>query len=597
MRKILCFFVLVLAVGGLARPAAAGPVGAALGEMGASPQVQNAGDALQSELTTWATKGGATRGASGALGELALNSGNLICSAWIIGFRTKIRDMIIQNTGMSGDEQIRHQQLIQQAQRFAAQLELECTRVGLLGNTPGGGASGGGTPAGGDEMLPEPENAGSTLNRRPGETVADAICRHRCQPYLNRLQDEQRWLAEIEQSKQRAERRVQEKRARAEEWRRKARDWQAELDGLEKITSVAYNGNWPQSRKDEWVNAQTRSRSLERAVSDATDRFGRAAAEETTARAHLQSVNSVLAHQRQRVQQAQEAYNACLRRCLQQAADAKDPTTITCPEPPAHKSVSVGPNDKVGSSAQLGQDIKKSLGGGGGLGGLLGGGGGSTFGSKKPKTVPNRAGGGKQPKTQDDPIDDGDKVAQEIGDTELETGAMLVSDGLLVSTRIEDSPGDGTFQAVFLEDGQGRRMTPDRYEIYDLWREWTLTVWWTYDRWVDGQHVEHKEGGWSESGRETAQIAALQPGSAQEEGVWNRLGFSSAAKGVQGLGAHFALKPEDLSEPVDLVIHTTLPEEDPVTTQPIVYRLSRGEGSEVKLEPVTETLAVANDCY
>ncbi|MEQ8355998.1 MAG: hypothetical protein RH942_10720, partial [Kiloniellaceae bacterium] len=62
-------------------------------------------------------------------------------------------------------------------------------------------------------------------------------------------------------------------------------------------------------------------------------------------------------------------------------------------------------------------------------------------------------------------------------------------------------------------------------------------------------------------------------------------------------GTHFALKPEDLSEPVDLVIHTTLPEEDPVTTQPMIYRLSLENGSDVRLEPVTTTLAQARNCY
>ncbi len=597
MKRILSCLLLGFFISSLVPAAAqAGLVGDSLQEIGANKQVQEAGDALQNAFVAVATKGKGTRGAEGALAELATNSGELICNAWIISFRTHIRNMIIEDGNLSGDAQIQHQQLIQQAQRFADQLERECTRVGLIGQTPGGATPGGGAEEE-DEMLPEPEVVDHSIPRRPGETVADAICRLRCQPYLDRLEEQQQWLSDLEARERAAQQDLAQKQARTEELLAEARALQNELDGLERITSVAYNGNWSAARKSQWRNAQTQRGIVGARLNAKLEEVEQAATAENAARAHLESVQNSLVYQRRGVERAQRAYDDCLRRCLQQAADAGDPTTTVCPEPAAHKSVSVGPNDKVGSRAQLGQDIKKSLGGGGGVGGLLGGGSSSTFGSRKSNPVPNRAGGGKQPKTQDDPIDDDDKVAQEVGDTELEAGAMLVSDGLLVSANIEDSPGDGTFQAVFLEDGKGRRMTPDRYEIYDLWREWTLTVWWTYDRWVDGQHVEHKEGGWSESGRETAQIAALQPGSAQEEGVWNRLGFSSAAKGVQTLGAHFALKPEDLSEPVDLVIHTTLPEEDPVTTQPMVYRVSLENGSEVKLDPVTTTLAQARDCY
>ncbi len=601
MRKIVScvLFAMLLSLLGPANEVRAGVVGSALGEMGASEQTQNAGDALQNELTAWATKGRAraVRGASSALGDLALNSGDLICNAWIISFRVHIRNMIIENAGLRGTQRTEHLQLIKKAQDFAEQLELECAKVGLLGKNPATGGGGTGGAGAGEEMQPEPKGPAQTIDRRPGETVADAICRHRCQPYLDRLTEERRWMAEAEKWQREAEAKVKRASAGTARQRTAVAKAQKELKALNEITSVSYDTGWPQSRKDEWTNAQARSPSIKSGLKIAEGKLQQAVKAEQGARDHLKIMQRAVVSQRKRVQAAQAAYDDCLRRCLKQAADAGDPTTISCPEPAAHKSVSVGPNDKVGSSAQLGQDIKKSLGGGAGLGGLLGGGGGGTFGSKKPNPVPNRAGGGKQPKTVDDPIDDDNKVAQEIGDTELEVGAMLVGDGLLVSAHIDEAPGDGTFQAVFLEDARGRRMTPDRYEIYDLWREWTLNVWWTYDRWVDGQHVEHREGGWTESGRETMQIAALQPGSAGEEGIWNRLGFSSAAKGVQTLGAHFALKPEDLAEPVDLVIHTTLPEEDPVTTQPVVYRLSMENGSKVKLDPVTTTLAQARDCY
>ena len=119
---------------------------------------------------------------------------------------------------------------------------------------------------------------------------------------------------------------------------------------------------------------------------------------------------------------------------------------------------------------------------------------------------------------------------------------------------------------------------PTRYLMFSLWREWRLTVWWTYDRWVDGQHVEHREGGWTESWREERDgLLALYGG---EEGVknsiWNSLGFGTPVRGVQHLGAVFPVTASDLSGPcpLRLVTHVALPEEDPVITQPLVSEIT-----------------------
>ncbi|MEQ8356882.1 MAG: hypothetical protein RH942_15175, partial [Kiloniellaceae bacterium] len=387
MRKIAACLILGLLLGGLsgAAPAQAGVVGKSLGEMGANEQVQNAGDALEKSFITLATKGRATRGAKGALAELALNSGELICSAWIISFRVHIRNMIIENARLRGAEQTRHLQLIQEAQLFAEQLELECGRVGLLGNPAtggkptegaGGAEGGGGAP---DEMLPEPEDAAQTINRRPGETVADAICRHRCQPYLDRLTEEQRWLVDMEKRQQRAAKEVQQKNAATQRLRKQVSDLQKELNKLNEITKASYRSEWSSARKDEWTSAQARSGRIKSNLNIVQGKLDQAAKAEEAARAHLKIMQRAVVSQRQRVQTAQQAYNDCLRRCLMQAAAAGDSTTIVCPEPAAHKSASIGANDKVGSRAQLGSDIKKSLGGGAGLGGLLGGSGGGTF--------------------------------------------------------------------------------------------------------------------------------------------------------------------------------------------------------------------------
>ena len=64
-------------------PARADGIGDALDDIGASEQAQNAADALQEGLTTWVSRGRATRGAEGILGELAVNSGELACQSAI----------------------------------------------------------------------------------------------------------------------------------------------------------------------------------------------------------------------------------------------------------------------------------------------------------------------------------------------------------------------------------------------------------------------------------------------------------------------------------------------------------------------------------
>ena len=75
-----------------------------------------------------ATKGESVRGASGALGLLAMNSGSLICSSWIIGFKLRTQKMH-QDAVFHSDVD----PLIQKAEDFVAKLEANCSRVGVPG--------------------------------------------------------------------------------------------------------------------------------------------------------------------------------------------------------------------------------------------------------------------------------------------------------------------------------------------------------------------------------------------------------------------------------------------------------------------------------
>lgn len=276
-----------------------------------------------------------------------------------------------------------------------------------------------------------------------------------------------------------------------------------------------------------------------------------------------------------------------------------------CPAPAAHLAAVVGANEKVGSGARLKNKVRETFGGGFGVGGSggssMGGGfgqGRSTFGSGG-----GRPARGPKPDLDDDPIDEDDKVMQEIQDVELATGAIWTEEGLLVSTMIEDSPGDGTFQSIFLEGSSGRRRAPDDIRLYGMWRDWQLTVTWTYREWVNNVLVTEESGGWSTGGRDSFVTSSLTDGAAQDAGLWKLLGFETANKGMRSIGALFKIDPSDLDEPVDLVTHATLPEESPVTTVPVINRLSaRGGGDSpqdmiIFVEPVLTSIAMERGCY
>ena len=254
----------------------------------------------------------------------------------------------------------------------------------------------------------------------------------------------------------------------------------------------------------------------------------------------------------------------------------------SCSFPEVYPAITVGPNDKVGSGAQFEKDLKNKA-KGMAMGGLMGGGvsfGGSSdgdFGVGRGSS----GSGQKGPKLDKDPTS-GAFVDIESQDTELEIRAGYTDEGLVVSTEIDDTPGDGTFHAQWLQGADGTVYLPVRYLILELYRNWKLSVWWTHDRWVNGDHVYHDEGDSVTVGRDTLGTWKVYEG---EEGmknsIWKSLGFETAKKGVEHLGAVFDVPPEALSGPcpLQLVTHISLPKDDPVTTVPVVASLTAQGGS------------------
>jgi hypothetical protein len=234
----------------------------------------------------------------------------------------------------------------------------------------------------------------------------------------------------------------------------------------------------------------------------------------------------------------------------------------------------VGPRELVGKPS-LGEKATASA-----IGGLVGG----VFGSSGRKSS--------QPKTLRDPTRklDYNNFAAESFDTETQVRSQWTKDGLLVSSRIEDSPGKGTFQAIFLEACDGRRMYPQRYEIYDLWNESSLSVSWSKTSTSNGNVVSQQSGGWSDSWSQdfsgfTANAEAAAGEASTVPGTWQQLGFDRAQGGVRQIGAYFNLSPQALSEMGEtaIIVHTTRPLQDPVSTSPAQWVIAPGSDKQPAL--------------
>ncbi|HUU50654.1 MAG TPA: hypothetical protein VMW81_06830 [Nitrospinota bacterium] len=224
----------------------------------------------------------------------------------------------------------------------------------------------------------------------------------------------------------------------------------------------------------------------------------------------------------------------------------------------AAEPINVGSNSAVGTGAQTKQKVVETV--GGALGGMLGGLGPMSFGGRGDDV------GDSEPELAEDPVPETVKrvFTDPATGTKIKVGGKMTPDGLRISTTILDSPDKGTFQAVYLMDDKGNKAGPVLYDIYELYQEWTLTVSWTYTRWSGGEQIEHKEGGWSESGSNILGTFAVPK---ENDGIWKQMGFSNAVAGVRGLGTLFPVNPEMLqNQPMHLVVHVTKPSQQAVNT-------------------------------
>ena len=139
MRALLITGILALCLTATA-PAAAQPMGARTADaagIDVSEQMENASNALEEALKTWVTKGESTRGATGAVGELLLNSDKLICSGWMIAFYTAMNHMSGAALSDEGAAVLQAMNRLKSAVEAACEKALNGPRRRL--NTTGGG--------------------------------------------------------------------------------------------------------------------------------------------------------------------------------------------------------------------------------------------------------------------------------------------------------------------------------------------------------------------------------------------------------------------------------------------------------------------------
>ena len=234
------------------------------------------------------------------------------------------------------------------------------------------------------------------------------------------------------------------------------------------------------------------------------------------------------------------------------------------------QSIVVGPRAAVGTDT-AGEKAAKGV-----VGGVLG----SVFGSAKDSRKSSD-----RPDTQRDPSRKLDYAEFETLDGALETAARAqwTDDGLLVSTRIDDAPGKGTFQAVFLQACNGPRLYPSRYEIYKLWDEGGFSVSWSSSTMSDGEVVQQDSGNLSGQWDDGVSHDELSGG----PGTWRQLGFDKAHHGARQIGAYFDISSAELAqfENTRLFVHTTLPSQDPVSTAVSVWTIAPGERESLVIGP------------
>ena len=278
------------------------------------------------------------------------------------------------------------------------------------------------------------------------------------------------------------------------------------------------------------------------------------------------------------------------------------PKKTACSFPDSRPAIAIGPNNEVGTGKALTDKVTNQAKGMamGALGGIMGGSGMSVGGGGGGDQPGSPMGGGsKEPPLDKDPTSGSFKNVS-AGGTDISLRSGMNNEGFVVSVKLNDSPGDGTFHAMWLEDGEGNIILPRRFLLIDIYRNWKLSVWWDYKRWRDNELVEHRTGDSMTVGTDyLGTIALFEGAKGVARSIWNSLGFGTAVKGAKHIGAVFpASAVKGPCSPLKLVTHISLPKQDPVMTQVVVADIdtqSIGNAAPTSAKPAPKQKSGSND--
>lgn len=130
------------------------------------------------------------------------------------------------------------------------------------------------------------------------------------------------------------------------------------------------------------------------------------------------------------------------------------------------------------------------------------------------------------------------------------------------------------FLAPIIEDADCQVQKPDEQILYRVEQDWRLDLWWSHDRYVNGEHVLHEEGSSFETGTlEHGTVAMPTQGEAEASSglagvvpAWQQFGFASPLGGVRGMGSVFQFSERDNRDLINFAVHVALQRGDRIRT-------------------------------
>ncbi|WP_027857753.1 hypothetical protein [Marinobacterium jannaschii] len=200
------------------------------------------------------------------------------------------------------------------------------------------------------------------------------------------------------------------------------------------------------------------------------------------------------------------------------------------------------------------------------------------------------------PDTEDNPLpaNAGQLFSDAAGELELELAGQLTDQGMLINTAIKDAPGKPTFHTIYLERRDCSRAWPDRYLVYKIWLEWSLSVSWsrTESSYRNGDLVSERKssGGFNRAGTvdlDQGRINLNRPEnlSDYQKGIladapppiWKALGFNGPEAGVRSLGSQFTnVSRNALDQEMVAIVHVARPQGERYTTEAMAFRMEQG---------------------